>query len=170
MSDTEQLYYDWLLDKVITLHDYELQGIYVIMFYTAFEVFHDRDVNRMQDAIDLRDRFYSQSGIEVPQFMPISVLEVLVALTLRIGESILCGDNDDVIHDLFKAILRNIGLTQDLYADDEEIERLLYIFMSRQYDYDGSNGGAFVIREPRADLRTTELWYQAMWYINENYR
>jgi hypothetical protein len=39
--------------------------------------------------------------------------------------------------------------------------------MDREYNPDGSNGGLFVLKNPRADLRETEIWYQAMWYLTE---
>ena len=39
-------------------------------------------------------------------------------------------------------------------------------FLNRQYEADG-RGGLFIVRNSRFDLRTVEIWYQAMWYLDE---
>ena len=68
-------------------------------------------------------------------------------------------------------MLKNLGLDSmdDNHYDEAVATFALEKWMKREYEYNGSGGGIFVLRNPRADLRDTEIWYQAMWYLTERY-
>ena len=69
----------------------------------------------------------------------------------------------------FWTMIANVGLgsQNDLNYDPAYVDSCIEIFVRRQYDADGSNGGLFILQNPRRDLREVEIWYQAMWYLSE---
>lgn len=139
------------------------------------------DENRFADGVSLRYIIGRELGYPdaviatLLDDKPCSVLEMLVALCLSIEERIMsdpeCGDRTS---EWFWLIMGNLGLHQfhdmtfDWYQSDHEIDGIMDIFLNHQYHRDGSNGGAFIIPdiEPGKDMRKTELWYQACWYLN----
>ena len=67
-------------------------------------------------------------------------------------------------------MLTNLGLisqTNDSF-DEGKADYITDRFLAHQYSYHG-DGSLFSVCNPRHDMRTTDLWYQAMWYLTENY-
>ena len=133
------------------------------------------DGNRYEDGIDLRYRFADEKGY--PQRyaahwldnVPCSMLEMMVALCLRIEEHITGNPDDgDKTSEWFKDMLKTSGLYN--FADDRYSERtsiaIIQDILTRNYARNG-DGGLFKLRHTRKDLRRVEIWYQAMWYIDE---
>lgn len=132
------------------------------------------DVNRAKDGIDLRWKYsLIQGWDEVPECLdgPCSVLEMMVALSIRCEEHIM--DNPligDRTRQWFWGMIRNLGIgymSDDFYNPDlvdEVIDRLL----NREYEPDGT-GGLFQIKNTTRDLRMEEIWKQANWYFNTVY-
>ena len=57
-------------------------------------------------------------------------------------------------------------LTDDKF-DEAEADNKVFKFLERKYERNGK-GGLFTINDkPDKDLRNVEIWYQAMWYLND---
>lgn len=142
---------------------------------TEFTWLMARDMNRADDGMGLRYRFANtQVHEDLVQSVvddldnPCSVLEMMVALSIRCEESIM---DDPCIGDRttqwFWGMIGNMGLGAmhddnfDRRIVDEHIERLL----TRTYEPNG-NGGLFTVRRCDRDLRTVEIWYQLLWYLD----
>ena len=134
-----------------------------------------RDQNRAEDGMDLRYRYaisngYSDSANTVMDILegPCSVLEMMVALSIRCEENIMDDPNvGDRTSQWFWGMIVNLGLgsmTNDRY-DRRYVDDVIFRFLDRDYDPDGK-GGLFRIRQCDRDLRTVEIWYQLCWYID----
>lgn len=143
---------------------------------TDFTYTVDLDGNRADDGIELRYRFGYDNHIPQPIIAdclddrPCSILEMMVALSLRCEEHIM-GDPDigDRTARWFWDMIDNLGLgdMSDSRYDDEYICRVVDKFLDRRYKRDGS-GGLFRVNNYRRDMRGVEIWNQMMWYLNEN--
>ena len=77
-------------------------------------------------------------------------------ILLSIGDSLKNGVDERG----FRGIGRLAGLA---YAKE-----VIFRFLHRQYKPNGE-GGLFTLEHPKYDLRNEEIWYQAMWYLDENF-
>ena len=129
------------------------------------------DKNRAEDGIDLRYRFSIIKGYsDVPRYLygPCSILEMIVALSIRCEENIMDDPRiGDRTGQWFWGMITNLGLGSmidekfdALYVDDV-IER----FLNHKYEPDGK-GGLFRIKGCTQDLRNIEIWYQLCWYLD----
>ena len=131
-----------------------------------------KDENRAEDGIGLRRRFaYDYTDIEnADEYLtePCSVLEMMLALSLRCEENIM---DDPTIGNRTKqwfwGMIANLGLgsmTDDRY-DKKYVNDVLEKFLNREYDPDGK-GGLFTVRNCEIDLRDIEIWIQLLWYLD----
>lgn len=178
MSPLEADYFEWLCNIVCSVKQKEqYEKLLVRLFNEPFRYILDMDANRASDGMELRYRFGREHRIKLPVIVHIlddkscSVLEMLIALSLRVEENIM---NDPTIGNCtdkwFWLMIENLGLVKmtDEYYDDEYVGFSLNIFMERRYESNGE-GGLVVLKYPRQDLRFVEIWYQVMWYLSENY-
>jgi len=121
------------------------------------------DVNRVADGLNLRERLGFQSG------NPCSIFEMMVALAVRCEEHIMTNDEiGDRTPRWFWGMIENLGLremTDDIF-DESVVDEIIERFLARDYSYNG-RGGLFYVSEPRMDMRDVEIWYQMMWYLDE---
>lgn len=126
-----------------------------------------RDENRAEDGIRLR----REMGFgEILQDKPCSILEMLIALAIRIEECYMHDrEKGDRTSQWFWEMLVNMGVgaQSDRNYDPAYVNSCIERFIRREYDADGGNGGIFVLENPREDLRNVDIWYQAMWYVTE---
>ena len=171
-KDLKQEYFEWLC-HFVKLNNHK--KLLFLLFSIDFTYDLPMDGNRYEDGIDLRYRFADEKGY--PQRyaahwlddVPCSVLEMMVALCLRIEEHITGNPDDgDKTSEWFKDMLKTSGLYN--FADDRYSERtsiaIIQDILTRNYARNG-DGGLFKLRHTRQDLRHVEIWYQAMWYIDE---
>lgn len=144
----------------------------VYLYETEFVYSIQNDSNRAADGINLRYRFlYDYAGIEDAENYingPCSVLEMLIALSLRCEEHIMDDpDIGDRTSQWFWLMISNLGL--DSMSDDkfniEYVQERVSAFLNRDYEANGV-GGLFVVENCRRDLRTVEIWYQMCWYLS----
>ena len=177
MNDIRQEYFEWMYGTICSGRTKSYYYLLDQLFNTPFQVCHPMDTNRVADAAELRytwghDRGYADYIIaRTVDSYPCSVLEILVALAIRCEGIMSDSSYGDRTAKWIWVMLKNLGLDtmDDDNYHDEQIAYILEIFMNREYNADGSEGGLFVISNPRADLRETEIWYQAMWYLTERY-
>lgn len=129
----------------------------------------EMDENRARDGIDLRYRYASEMGTyDVSRSdQPCSVLEMMAALAIRCEEHIMSNpDIGDRTGEWFFAMIENLGLideTNDQF-NIRYVEMVIDRLIRREYEPDG-RGGLFTVPNSRYDMRDTEIWYQAMWYL-----
>lgn len=173
-SDIEQDYFAWMCKFVCNgkyRHFYKLLNV---LNDIEFTYSMDMDGNRYEDGIDLRYRYgdecyYKESMIaDYLDRKPCSVLEMLVALSIRIEVHIM--DNPDIGNrtgQWFWNMIDNLGLTS---MDDEHFNKGIVInaihkWLNHDYESNGK-GGLFTINDCKHDLRYVEIWYQACWYLD----
>lgn len=141
---------------------------------TPFRYSLGRDANRASDGRSLRYRFGYDNKLsdelieqEIDIFAP-SCLEVLAALASRMEDIMSDGEIGDRTKEWFFEMINNLGLSSffDCNFFEEYVDDILDRWLDRDYSYYGQ-GNIFVVRHPAADLRQTEIWYQAMWYLDE---
>lgn len=179
--DFNHLYFEFLSSLVCTgTEKREYSKLLRYLHDTPFRYSIMQDQNRESDGINMRHKFADtyQHGLNYVQIMntidnrDCSMLEMMVALSYRIEHDIL---NDDSIGDQtgkwFWTMIDNIGI--DIINScwdsqlDETIEKM-DICLDRDYDYEG-HGSFFSVRNPIEDMRETEIWYQANWWITYEY-
>lgn len=171
----DEAYFEWLVHLVRDsfgrgrsytklcrqLHDTEF--IYIL----------DMDANRAADGADLRYRFAYEMNAQRRMIFdldgrPSSVLEMMVALAIRIEEQFM--DDPDVGNRTgmwFMQMLSSLGLSSqhNRQYNSAFVDDILTRFMRREHEADG-HGSLFTVPGCPKDLRSIEIWYQLMWYLD----
>ena len=167
----EELYFEWLCNIIGDKSSYDrlLTRLHQLDFLYILPM----DENREIDGLDLRHRFAYVTGHKVDDdFLserPCSVLEMMVALALRIEEDIAYDpDIGSRVHCWFWDMVSNLGLgdMDDYHYDEDYVDDVIDRFLYREYKRNGE-GGLFTIENCPHDLRTVEIWYQMGWYMND---
>lgn len=169
------LYFEWLCDFVChERFSSEISYRKLLMFLhkTEFTFILPMDKNRATDGVDLRWRFVC----EHPEFRdaldylngPCSVLEMMIALSLRCEETIMDDPRyGNRTSQWFWEMLKNLGISymsDNLFEKNKAKERIM-IFLNREYLPNGK-GGLFYIKDCDQDLRNIEIWVQLNWYLS----
>lgn len=176
MADLTKRYFKWLIDRVDTptypVKDFKhlLNHLHSVFFISVIEL----DENREADGIDLRYRFGYEEHIE-PELIhqhidtrPCTVLELMVALAIRVEEHIMYDDElGDRTGKWFWDMVESLGLS---YMDNDDYDagkvgRIIEQFIRRKYRKNGE-GGLVTLPDCPHDLRKVEIWYQMQWYLN----
>lgn len=162
-------YFNWLVEQVRDRVHFGRRAFYKLLRYlfdTPFAFSIGMDANREEDGIELRRRFneyYFDSCQD-----PCSVLEMMVALAIRIQHLMERPDSEESCSEWFWLMIKNMEL--DTMSDDRfyiyRVETIVHRMLNRDYAKDG-RGGLFRVRDSRSDMRKTEIWYQACGYLNE---
>lgn len=182
-------YFDWLVNNLL--------GKSIFSRYTKlckelhskkFRWFVHNDDNRCEDGLNLRDIFIEkknldESHLEVKYFLKgdCTVLEMMVALAQRMNN--LMYDINDTQNDktpkFFHEILVNLNLNRfvDGYnlgrdfdpVSEAQINEVLEIMMDRTYGVDGLGGMFPLKKHHREDQSKVEIYYQMMYWLDENY-
>lgn len=171
-------YFDWMYRLVCgeqTLKHVSYRKLLLYLHSRDFAFSIAMDGNRAEDGTDLRYRFGYERGLEGPVIAsclddrPCSILEMMLALSIRCEEHIM--DNPEIgdrTGQWFWNMVDNLGLASmtDEKFDVKRTGQIIDRFLDRDYERDGK-GGLFTVKHARYDMRTTEIWYQAMWYFDE---
>lgn len=173
-------YFEWLCSLVCSSKQQRMSYSKLLkyMHERIFTYSIAKDMSRASDGIDLRYRYGTHHDIpdDVIDYeincRNCSVFEMLVALALRIEETIM--DDPDIgnrTEKWFWMMINNLGYGEmdDAHFDISAAEFIMNRFLDRLYECDGRGGGLVHIRNPRENLRYVEIWYQLMWYLSENY-
>lgn len=179
-EDVRREYFEWLYDymcagkfstdnsfRKLLEHLHELEFTYSI----------PRDRNRAEDGKNMHFRFiiaheyeYEDISEEILDVLdaPCSVLEMLIALSIRCEETIMDDpDVGDRTAQWFWNMINNLGLGGmiDSRFDCDKVDRIISRLLSRSYAPDGT-GGLFTIKNCKYDLRDVEIWVQLCWYLD----
>lgn len=185
-TDTSFHYFEWLCDQVGVSKDYPNSHWHLLgqLWKIEFVWFVPNDDNRIADGLKLRDIYfdYDDTILEYPDG-PISVLEVIIGLAIRMDDLLVKPGEDSRVGSRFFELINNLGLLKysdnryrDLITtnldqiknDISEIERIINVFVDRKYDRNG-HGGLFPLNDTPYDQRNIELWYQLNEYVCEKY-
>ena len=173
-------YFNWICDLVydeFNLREYPYSRLLSYLHQIEFTYVHPMDENRAADGVDLRYKFgYERyiSGEIIDEELgngPCSVLEMMAALALACEEHIMSDpDIGDRTGLWFWGMIDNLGLSDmhDYNFDQDYTDEVIRRLLNREYEPDGTRG-LFTVRNRRCDLRTVDIWYQMMWFLNENY-
>lgn len=150
-------------------HSLLLSYLFDTKFIWSFKI--PTDANRAKDGQLLRDRYANETGdyiLYCDKTEPCNVLEMMVALCVRIEEDIMAEPGRERPEKWFWQMIRNLGLEKmtDYNFSEKKAGSILYGWMNRLYDFDGS-GGAFPLSNPVKDQRLVSIWDQANSYLNE---
>lgn len=169
-------YFEWMYQLVCKdVKGLSYRKLFCALYDIPFNYTIAMDGNRAEDGVDLRYRFGYERGLDNSEVADClddkdcSVLEMMVALSIRCEEHIM--DNPDIgdrTGKWFLDMIVNLGLekmTDDRF-DKRYVERILHRFLNREYGRNG-DGGLFTVHHSRIDMRSVEIWYQAMWHLDE---
>lgn len=174
-AELRETYFAWMRELVAAPRRKRYTKLLRYLFDTEFYYSIPMDGNRAEDGISLRYHFGTENRVSSAEvsarldIYPCSVLEMMVALAQRLEDDIMndyeLGDRTGV---WFWQMIENLGLdfADDSGFDISRVEEIICRFLDRRYRYDGK-GGLFYIPKPRKDLRSTEIWYQANWYLHD---
>ena len=166
-KSTGKEYFNWLCQFVCGKGKSKFSSygkLLRVLHKTEFTWTIPMDSNRAGDGGNLRRRF----GVDIGN-KPCSVLEMMIALSLRCEESIMSDpDKGDRTGQWFWNMIVNLGLGNmtDPKFDKEKAQSIISRFLNRTYEPNGK-GGLFTIQNSSYDLTTVEIWCQAMWYLDE---
>lgn len=177
MNRTE--YFDWLVDQV-NGGRYRRGTLLSILFDTEFRWSYrfPTDANRAADGQFLRTQYANETKdylLYGDAKEPCNVLEMLVALAIRIETDIMGEPGNDHPEHWFWEMIKNLGLlpmTDKSLQKEHDVEKVMKIlnkFMDREYDNQAGVGGLFPVYSPRRDQSLLPIWEQMNDYLNENY-
>lgn len=172
-------YFQWLCNLVCKERFSKVisyKKLLILLHDTRFTCRIRRDSNRANDGFGLRWRFtckFNDAEVHYEKLLSeltglCSVLEMMVALALRMEENIM--DDPSVgnrTQQWFWGMITNMGLgsmTDDRF-DENRVKGVIDSFLRRRYEPDG-RGGLFTVKDCECDLREVEIWQQMCWYIN----
>ena len=169
-------YFDWMCQLVCDNEHTDglsRQKLLTRLHNTAFTYILDMDANRAEDGADLRFKFGYESKLKrstVERYLndsPCSVLEMMIALAIHEENIMSNPETGDRTGRWFWNMVDNLGLgdMNDENFNPEKVDKIIDRFLKREYEKDGK-GGLFSVGNARFDLRTVEIWYQAMWYLD----
>ena len=192
LETVQNIYLGYLWQRVkepdqVNTYDSLFHVLHSMPFYYTVE----KDANRVQDALQIRQEFYdaltryiirNTAGKQAPKPMSEigltgapSFLEVMVGLATRMEHDILMDDKyGDRTAKWFWMMMKNLGL--DVMYDGShafhsgKIRKTVQKVMDRDYP---ETGLLFPLSKDKVmwpnvgDQRNVELWYQAMYWIEE---
>lgn len=164
-------YFRWLMEQVGVRSRKDKHGDHIELLFELhtikFRPIVDHDDNRMSDGLRLR----FDCGVADKVKGSCTVLEMLVALAIRIGDEIMPDFNG--VRDAgywFWLMITNLGLMpfDDHNWDRHSVDRIVAGWLDRKYRSNGC-GGLFPLKHATQDQREVEIWYQCQAYVMENY-
>lgn len=167
-------YLQWLIWRCGLEHEKHYGRLFEALHDIPFIYCMDRDENREIDGMDLREQYEipdcSNAVAEDFYAQKCSVMEMLVALSIRVDDDIVGDPGEEHPEDFFMEMIRNLGL--DRFKQNRcrrgDVDRIVDRWMKRDFGPDGA-GSPFPIHDDPRDQRDLEIWDQVNSYINENY-
>lgn len=177
-DDLINRYFEWMYDLVYDddcVKNLSYRKLLYFLHATDFTYIIAMDANRESDGINLRYRFGRMFGFEdalIASYLddrPCSVLEMMIALSMRCEEQIMDDPTEgNRLGEWFWNMIVSLGLggMSDDKFDKHKAQRIINKLLNREYQRDGK-GGLFTVEHTEQDMRTVEIWYQLCWYLDE---
>lgn len=171
MSSINLEYFNWLCDKIVQNNEQKSnEKLLKFLFNRDYIWVIPMDENRAGDGIWLRREFSSEKNYTKKPLSgePCSVLEMLVALSIRIEDDVMYDwEMGDRTGDWFWIMVKNMGLLRSVLWD-----KCLENFHQRTYK-NGGLGCPFRMKnmdEKEFEMfKKEELWNQFLDYLSENF-
>ena len=171
MRTDEIMYFGWLSDLVCEERYSDrisYEKLLTFLYNTEFRYSIPMDRNRASDGINLRRRYSLEIHDDFHIRKPCSILEMMIALAIRIEEDIM--DNPNVGNrtgQWFWGMVTSLGLGSfyDSRFDEDSANDIIEDFLDHNYKPDG-RGGLFTVRNCDIDLRDEEIWTQMCYYLD----
>lgn len=170
---TRESYHQWMLrvayDEGHRVDVPDWSKLFYKLDTTAFRCATDSDdANRAEDAVDLREHYMYELGISFDKniFGDPSVLEVIVALSIRMETTIMHNDDmGDRSGVWFWNMIGSLGLGGliDRFYDEDYVNRILSRWMAHEYEPNGK-GSLFTVYS-RNDMRSLSIWEEMAEYL-----
>lgn len=168
-TDLAGRYFDWLYERVCG--DWEPRGLsfhrlLTFLYNQNFTPSCELDGARAEDGLDLRYRFAQTQNIVYQDVqdafagIPCSMLEMMVALSIRIEEHILeDAASGNRVGQWFWNMVVSLGLVamDDTRFNEERAQSVLDRFNAREYQPNGA-GGLFTLMHPKEDGRMHNMF------------
>ena len=170
-------YFEWLLDLVSTdknASTISYRQLMTRLHNTEFTYELTGDVDRAYDGIALRHRYANQNDNHDYDYIreclsgPCSILEMMIALSLRCEEQIMSDPAyGNRTGQWFWRMIVSLGLGSmiDSTYDEFHVEWTIGRFLNREYEANG-RGGLFTVRNCRIDFRKAEIWKQMCYFLD----
>lgn len=180
MVEFSEPYTNWLIGHIEGFkkgelnYTYEHSQMLIKLLYTPFDIIKmKRDEDRIKDGLYLRECYISEFKTEKEEAFEndCSVLEVLVALAIRMENDILSSAKyGPRAHVWFWMMIQTMHLddVKNEDFDEEKVVKIVVKMMERKYEKDG-NGGLFFIPECQKDMRKIDIWHQMNDWVSENF-
>lgn len=166
-------YKEWLLDSI----GFEKRGYDILMeqlHATPFTYSIPMDKNRENDGLYLRLDFCKEKGLNphsLDFYEECSVLEMLVALSIRIENEYIGDPMNLHPEEFFWKMLQNLELDRENNRKIEggRVGSILRTWLDREFKWNGV-GSPFPIGQKwkKTDQRKLQIWDQAMEYIADS--
>lgn len=183
MTRLNNIYLPWLVSFVVDEDSFKRYStLFEKLYFTEFNhrLLFEHDFDRSMDGKNMRWRFERTVGntlhdISSSEFiafeeMPCSLLEMIIALALRMEENIATDERQgDRTGMWFWEMLTNLGLgymTNDRF-DIHEYERCVNNFHNRTYDPDGKGCLFRSKTKPIQQMANLDIWYQMCAHMND---
>ncbi len=168
-QDVRNEYFNYLYSIALGNTKKSYKKLLLYLHSVPFVAVLTMDENRICDGIECRYRYSDDKDILFCLDGKCTILEMMVGLSIRIEEEIMYDpEKGDRTSNWFKVMLNSLGLEKmtDYAFDISYVKEIIDKFLNREYELNGA-GGLFKVKCCRDDLREVEIWYQAMWYLNE---
>lgn len=130
------------------------------------------DENRAKDGLNLRSRFcdlYSLNDIQMREIFsskPCSMLEMMIALAIRIEDDFMGTENSNNTSKWFWSMIFSMGLqfNKDESFSAEKIDSIILRFIEHRYGADG-RGSLFHVPMQNVDFRHLQIWDQMNYWL-----
>ena len=173
----DSLYFLWLLRRIDVTdgdllddsgYSYLLRTLYDRPFYSVI----DRDNYRALDGESLRAEYEEETGSKAPELGDCRILEMMVALSVRIETEILYNYiYGNRTSEWFWMMVRNLGLSKydDSHWNERQVEKILTRFLDREYGQHGV-GSLFPCDDIEPEkFREMEIWWQMQRFLIKKY-
>jgi len=162
----ENDYFNWLISQIeVPSRGNTYNDLFAKMHATEFVWILTGDDNRLQDAVDVRFEFLQKRRNDPLADRPVSMLEVLIALSRRVAW-IANHSPNYWAWQLIKNLRLHKASDPLTSRKEETVENALEILIWRMYERDGQ-GGFFPLKYPTEDQTKKEIWDQMNLYVNE---
>lgn len=167
-------YFEWMYDIVCRdrfSDKISYRELFTFLHDCEFVYFVPYDENRAGDGIALRYRYcvaHDCEDMECYLDGPCSVLEMMLGLAIRCETIMDDPTKGDRTGQWFWGMIVSLGLgsMSDGNFNEWLVNDVITRFLNRDYDADGS-GGLFTVKGFDRDMRTMEIWYQLLAYLND---
>lgn len=160
-------YFYWLVGIISNGKEQSYTKLLMVLFETDFIPELERDINRSQDGLELRDKYSYEMGIGFDTSKPCSILEMMIALAIRCETDVMYDPElGDRTYIWFWLMIENLGLLgmTDRVFNRPRVLRVLSDLLNRKYEPDG-RGGLFYV-PGTYDMQEKEIWYQMNTFLN----